>query len=870
MLISLSVSTGDLTIPTTSETSLTYNGITYTLDGAHPVGYFYDGSPFIVSDSAGSITATTEPSTTLNGAVAYGMMKNPLMAAQSGPGFLQGFDGFYADGSTWSSLYNVPYDTSLNVDPGGSDAASWTVGERCTFVKQIRDPAKTSASAQFRTSEAFDFITVLDAAPPIGTVRPGHSGVTKTLVQMPENFTPRGYTLPASWGTVQSIINAWPEEICHFTNDLVKLRFWRLTGNGDQGYSASVVDDFCRMVYALNSSNATEVQRNIIMHRIIKGANDCLSVYQETGVISKDGSAGQGGIWWCILYAAGILTNNSVYINAANGNTQIDLSTFWIDNAMVGASAPGSNGASAQTYYTEHVGLPWVEPAEITSDVDGRYTTIGAKIVGWEVLAILGFDIGQGSYTNGAETILQGGGNNITNPYAAKLGLAARLRTWNPDFDVTYFMTQDWKDAWDQATAFGDFTPWTGIPEQPPRKAFTWPNGTFFSAGDGSITLDTNGLEGATETVTSRDFRHSLDGVQWIETTGIALVSDRYTKTNLLRSAVHWAGWRMQSATGAGLWSWNYPGGLPINSGSDVNKVTTTGSQSQTTPTYTGGTEPQIHAKIAPAWGYPEAARPVSGTLHKDDIYLVCGVGYLGDCFPAPVFSNFQWKRNGVNISGATSKFYTAVAADAGTDLTCSFDVSNGTNSISKTTAAVTRPALTPLTAGTLINTDFKGAFNIDYTSELSSLTSNGGCTVERKDNVPVTRPGVNQGGIYTTKTGGNPSATFDIAQAASGTTSYSISGQFLVAWNNDNGRYYIEILDEATTLYSEELNTFEDRGVFFASAGSFVSYGILDFSGQFTTGASTALTVRLRASQPTGGTSGGDMGLTQLTIAEV
>jgi len=48
-----------------------------------------------------------------------------------------------------------------------------------------------------------------------------------------------------------------------------------------------------------------------------------------------------------------------------------------------------------------------------------------------------------------------------------------------------------------------------------------------------------------------------------------------------------------------------------------------------------------------------------------------------------PITYAYQWKRNGVNISGATSSTYTIVLADDGTSLTCEVTATNSVGSTS-------------------------------------------------------------------------------------------------------------------------------------------------------------------------------------------
>ncbi len=65
---------------------------------------------------------------------------------------------------------------------------------------------------------------------------------------------------------------------------------------------------------------------------------------------------------------------------------------------------------------------------------------------------------------------------------------------------------------------------------------------------------------------------------------------------------------------------------------------------------------------------------------------LTANVGVTG--YPTPSLT-YQWKRDGVDISGATSSDYTAVEADDGTDLTVTVTATNTEGSDSATSAAV-------------------------------------------------------------------------------------------------------------------------------------------------------------------------------------
>lgn len=85
----------------------------------------------------------------------------------------------------------------------------------------------------------------------------------------------------------------------------------------------------------------------------------------------------------------------------------------------------------------------------------------------------------------------------------------------------------------------------------------------------------------------------------------------------------------------------------------------------------------------------PSAPNITSVTISGDPYVgstLTANVGVTG--YPTPSLT-YQWKRDGGDISGATSSTYEAVEADDGTDLTVTVTATNTEDSDSDTSAAV-------------------------------------------------------------------------------------------------------------------------------------------------------------------------------------
>ncbi|MEM7777768.1 MAG: hypothetical protein AAF732_19430, partial [Pseudomonadota bacterium] len=245
-------------IQTSLVTSFDYDGETYTLNAPAEVGYFEDGRPFVVSNNSGQIVAVSTPASDANndGYVGNGMMKNPGITSSDGG---QGWDEYIADYPT-KTTYEVDYNAALNVDPGASNTATWIAGESATFVKAFRHPNLTNNTAHHQAVLKYHYITILPEAPPVGTITPGAAATTKRLRSIADvNFTPRGYSLPASWPSIAEILQSVPDNLGLFAGGEARrrLRLDQDTGGSNDGYSGEITDDYARFVYALNSSDVT-------------------------------------------------------------------------------------------------------------------------------------------------------------------------------------------------------------------------------------------------------------------------------------------------------------------------------------------------------------------------------------------------------------------------------------------------------------------------------------------------------------------------------------------------------------------------------------------------------------------------------------
>ena len=232
-----------------------------------------------------------------------------------------------------------------------------------------------------------------------------------------------------------------------------------------------------------------------------------------------------------------------------------------------------------------------------------------------------------------------------------------------------------------------------------------------------------------------------------------------------------------------------------------------------------------------------------------------------------PTFT-YQWKRDTVDIGGETAQTYTRVAADAGADITCVITPSNGAGAGTPyTTAIVTAPALTTLPSTTLIDTNFRGAFSVDYATEFAAATTNN-ATATHTPGGSISKVGMNVGYVRADKTGSAPSMTMPLQNPAVAGTTYDITAQVITTFPSFGtlgfeGTHTISIRNATGTVFWSD--------TFNPSANS--TEDIQDFVDTFAVpGGETDLDflVRMQNSSGSGGIDGGDPGVSLLTITAV
>jgi|GEM_PF-6643556 len=696
---------------TTSETSVTiadatYGDVTFNFSTSVNVGWFTDLNgnnfePFVVSDQAFTITSITPAASNASGAWANGAVVDPFTDSA------QGFDEWIGNAVTGSGgQETTTYTHALNVDPGATAAAySVSVGDNKTIVKTTRLGTATSGSWQI--IGAYKALHIVSEAPTSDKLAPAHSevGVSGTLKSMISrnsiNLSKfRDIALPAAFTATPTTAAAKvPPWHGHFgSSNPEKRRRFRLdneyNSNTTTLYSGHIVQEYTDYLIVGHDNATTDAERRDIAHWAIVNGQQLVACVGRGGtnnITPGEGpgfDAGQGACMGIFLWYMASLTGSADLLSTARTTpTQTTNGPYWMKTTDV--DTVGSAGldtvrddVSNQTHFDEHVGMPGSYPEEKSTNYDGRYTPIGHKINYCELLAVLYLTDGYTMLAEGATV------NDTADENAARLAWMDRARTWEPyPTTGTYDVNADYEALLDQVRPLISAAAWTGVPDQIPYTGFTF--------GDGQASWDISSYEYYTEAPTQTDFRYSLDGYQWVIDTD---VGDTSSKTGLLKGVSHFVGLRRQSASGAGVWTKNQPRDVDEGAGETINDLALQVNYDATTGTATAAVPVNTVAPVVltPAfqnWGYDfyESTNVSGTTFDTTATELIAGVGYYTG-YPAPTFT-YQWKKNGTNISGATSK---TIAVDsswvAGDTISCVVTATNASGAINTETTATTVP----------------------------------------------------------------------------------------------------------------------------------------------------------------------------------
>lgn len=755
---------GFISGPTPAETTLsttaTFRGVTFTFNKAMPVCYSCLGEPAVISTEAFTVTSISPESVDIVGATgtwrAYGAELNPMGVAAADD-FLtaQGFDELL-ETEDGGATYAIPYSAARNVDPAVGGALAFAEGATGSLVKSVRVTGVTDPlAADGGYIDKYVVLSVLDTVPPEGFFRPGIAGTDKTIpdnwregavnysVLRNETAITGGYDQAAAEAAIKPTLPnfgiGWAEQKRRLDVENIGVNF----SNYSRDFGLQRGDAFTFL-----HSSGTNAAKRITFLRSIQHGIDTHAEISQNGV-TFIGGAGQyyGGHFF--TYAAAFALNDTDILTSAKAQYSSTLRQHgWVESENIGQAAlfpatAGDNYVNYSTYTDEDLGIPeWLRDPSLGTnfavpDPPGQLIGNNASAlaryrelypVGMvEALNIALLQNGPGGIT-GEDAILDGGAFDNTNIKAAALAFYDRGRPMQDYYPLpTAYLTAPRKEAWDNRRSLLSSTPWTGRPDQFETGSTvpTAGNAQVSVSTDGEIDYDWSDHVWHTETVTQNDIRYSLDGVQWVEVLDVA---DTGTISSLLRGVSHEVSFRRVSASGAGRWSPTWPHTGALGSYDDRrNVIATTGTATAAAPVNT--VAPKIYVPAFENYDgeeYAEAPLTVTEAFmqRENNLTFIAGVGYYTG-YPAPTFT-YQWQKDGVNISGATSKEYSPSWIDVSdVDLTCEVTATNASGAITTETAAIAIPAEVEPTAPTVFSrVDTNGTGVLTRTGALANATA--------------------------------------------------------------------------------------------------------------------------------------------------
>ena len=849
---------GNAPLATTLQSSIGLRGATMTLAAPAEVGDSADGVVKIIDTSAGdvSVVSVSPVSALLNGAQAHGAMLDPV----GGSDVPQGFDQFFETGVGASA---IPYSTTLNVDPGNTGSPIIIPqGSTRVLVKAIRRSGVTSpARSGCEDYCVFAFMPLADTKADM--FAPGMSNGSATIFTEGDidYSVLRSLAPPSAAPDVSTILAtdapSWP--FMGWASEDYRLMEvqYALTNSG---YSADLAPWRAALAYGAHY-NLSNASKRALVHRIVRHGLDI------DAAVQSGWGGGRGAGQWHSYHTAHFMTafllqDNAMLARAQSLQSNMYTHPRWVHPAdegkAVGFPRPsGQQGRYAATFFADDVGKPWWSETERGSQPTSRYGTISMVTGIIEHFPILLLQNGPGG-ASGVDAYLNGA-NNETNDRAAALRLYDRVKGFKnrergfsavAPYPINF---ESFFAAWrSNLPTWG----WSGTPDM--IDAYLSVDQEFATAIAGGVSWDITGYDfSGNQVITDRRVRYSLDERQWIEVVGQGATG---AQTGLLRGVDHYVQIALENASGLGKWSPNYPVAQSPGAFAEGsrNVVQPTGTEAATAPVNT--VAPLLVVNAYPAWGGPSWETAPS-FLGADQVDLSAGVGYWSG-YPAPTFA-FQWFRDSVAIPGATSQDYTRVAADAGANLECDVTATNASGSVTVRTTAVTAPAIQTPPAGTLIDTNFTGAFAIDYEANLASVVTSNANAIHRPTEAFNGFEGANVGALQCDKTGSFPSLTLPIGAFTAGTT-YRIQAQIVAVggWLGGIAFGVVRQSDGATYAAGEEIPWTEINETSAIDLDT-----TLEISGGET---DLEAAVRIRGGISAGGTGGGDPYLTYLKISEV
>lgn len=700
-------------VPVLADT-VTFNGVTLTLDRAMPIARSVDGRPIILSGGQSFRVVDDAPAAGFqetgpgNEGIGNGMMRDPSFFRL---GAVQGFDEMMAAGN--DSTTRVDYLDELNVAPSHAGPLLIPQGAATSLVKSLRRDQVSAPWADRPTRNwpigGYAIFSVMPHPLPQDAYRPAVSPLDKIanlkFARAYDDSVLRSLTPPAAYPIDFEAVLAETATDLAFFGDRGERQN---TYGPDDDYSAQWMERRKHVFRALHST-LPPAQKRRLADLVITHAID-LEAIIDAGWRGESG-AGQGLGFIGYLYFAGFLLQDAALLEKARATRSSEFGGphYFTPRHRIGQAVPfpssrGRGGKFDQTWFEAHLGTVMIQTSGDGSLVTSRYSEIVQRAAPKGALPVVLLRNGPQGETGIAA--ITGAGDLVgpANPASAPVASMDVFRHVSADGDQAAF-----HDAWRREA---------GVPyeEQPKQLAQGSRYADRFQAISRGVAWDWTGWDFVSGTYDSAVFRYSLDQRSWTEVPG---QGRQGSLTGLMVGVPYHVGLALRDTQGRqGVFSPNFADSLdaPVR-----GTVVPFGASPRAAPLNTRA--PVLTYRPYPDWAGPHFAPIAPGeTIPRDALALYPSVGdWTG--FPVPAFT-WRIRRNGVDLTPdlpfdaesvylRTLQDYSSADRDTYLDIVVTAD--NGTDpAVEATSAPVYLPRRAARPAGVLIDSAFTPAFSLD------------------------------------------------------------------------------------------------------------------------------------------------------------
>lgn len=859
-------------IPTTNLSAVTYDGETFTFSAPVPVGFYEDGSPFILTDGGVTIIATGTPSVIVGTTIAHGAMANPY-CGNNAP---QGFDGLIAT-STVGQL--IPLAGNIDTTAAGAPYVVAPAAE-VSVVKSKRLAGATANSwAKIEKYVPFTFLPA-SKRPKVGDFRPGMSTLDKTShlnvndvdLACCRNLDLTGLGYP----TVATVLARWRATQPWYGIDGEKLRTMQvLTHVTPSNYTSDYAPPMIGDLVALINSNVTEAEK-LQLAVVLATTSEDIAAQWYRGYLGKAG-AGQHAFYSNVLATAAILYNSAYMLNVFYAlQSNLD-QVQWMEAADLGINTywPTQNESGKFEFVApigaEELGKPaWVSGGYINllqpangSSLNRTYSDSGGagreRTDSWAPILLF---LANRSMPSGFDIVCGGAGtpqNNTFSPMSHRSAAPDRI-----DRDMTIYPLGDVGIS----TRARNFVAATRSLWPRPKKLFV-PDTIYYSnfvAGANSVTWNYDALIAgnyfSSSPITAQHLYISQDNVQFMKVPSVAAIGSRALPGGI----PHWCALSLQNAQGEGRRSYTFKHRTtePANDrGYIVPTGTPTGAVVCIDP-------PQMMQREIPDHDNVPWYVPITGVLPAGTPIFV-GSGIWDGALSGPVTTQLQvenvlnsnvWANEGA----ADVARYDPVIADGGKR----FRVGATRNGVTAYSLPITLAVIPAIPAGAIIDTQFGPEFPLVYPAIWASMLANSvsGALNHRPHEKWRGANPVAPGGIILLKSAGTPRIVGEIPGLTIG-QQYRLQAEVIVEgyaklagsteWNG-NGVFRLGSTSGGTQYYTGPINRNPAAGVQPLTVNLDVTF----------TATTTSVWLYNSIETSTGGSSGGHPALASLRLAPV